>query len=176
MTDRPSCTPCPSPNFRIPNAPRKITCFVVHATETAGLASPKAWLCNPQTADPTLRVSAHWLVDRDGTIYELVDPANIAWHAGESQWRGQSNVNAFSVGAELVNLNDGKDPYPDAQLAALAALAHWARANCGLALADFVGHADVVAGKTPEKKAARLKLHSDPGPAFPWDRFRQMIA
>lgn len=74
-------------------------------------------------ADPQKQVSAHYTIDRDGTVVSHVAEENRAWHAGESRMKdGRVNVNDFSIGIELVNLNDGFDPYPEAQLHALREL------------------------------------------------------
>src|SRR3990167_6933791 len=99
-----------SPNYRAGNK-RKITCVILHATARSGIVSPLEWLTSPQS-----KVSAHYLIGKDGKIYQLVDDEDIAWHAGISYWRGKENVNTFSVGIELVNANDGKDSYPQAQI------------------------------------------------------------
>lgn len=163
---RPPSEWCPSPNFRKPLSPRPITCIVVHATATASLTSPKAWLCNPAS-----QVSAHYLLDLDGKIIRLVEEENIAWHAGYSEWKGKKNVNAFSIGIELVNLNDGVMPYPKAQRDSLVQLCVPIAGDYHIALSDIVGHVDIASGKTPEEKAEHLKLHSDPR-GFPWEDFR----
>src|ERR1700731_4435775 len=60
------------------------------------------------------KVSAHFVIGKDGSIVQTVSTFDRAWHAGVSRdWRGRNNVNDFSIGIELVNLDDGKDPYPD---------------------------------------------------------------
>lgn len=159
MSTRPASIWCPSPNFLSAPAGRKVTCVVIHATETAGLDSPKAWLTNPES-----KVSAHYLIGTDGTIYHLVHEANVAYHAGESVWKGVEWVNHFSVGIELVNLNDGVAPYPEAQLAACAALVAAVCEDHGVAPEDVVGHRDIAPGRK-----------TDPGAAFPWDAFRARL-
>jgi N-acetyl-anhydromuramyl-L-alanine amidase AmpD len=76
-------------------------------------------------ADPQSRVSAHYTVDRDGTTACHVPEHLRAWHAGESKMRdGRERVNDFSIGIELVNRNDGIDPFPEAQIQALSRLVH----------------------------------------------------
>ena len=173
MTPRPDSTWKPSPNFRTPRR-KPVTAIIIHATagECAGALRT---LCDPRTDNPAARVSAHYLVDRDGTITHLVHESDEAWHAGESIWNGVPNVNDFSVGIELVNRNDGLDPYPEPQLAACAALVKAIMTDYGVQRADVVGHVDIVDGATPEDKAARLLLHSDPK-AFPWEDFRARLA
>jgi N-acetyl-anhydromuramyl-L-alanine amidase AmpD len=74
-------------------------------------------------ADPLCKVSAHYTIDRDGTIAAHVDESQRAWHAGQSVMQdGRRGVNDFSIGIELINLNDGEDPYPEPQLDALRQL------------------------------------------------------
>lgn len=90
-------------NFRPPGAvPNAI---VLHAT--VGEARPSLnWLANPNSG-----VSIHYLVDRDGTVYQMVSEELRAWHAGPSSYNGLSDWNNFSIGIEMVNRNDGVDPY-----------------------------------------------------------------
>jgi N-acetyl-anhydromuramyl-L-alanine amidase AmpD len=88
---------------------------VVHATVFETVDEVIHHFANPET-----NVSAHYTIDRDGTVVSHVAEQNRAWHAGESRMKdGRANVNDFSIGIELVNRNDGKDPFPEAQLLAL---------------------------------------------------------
>ena len=141
--------PLPSPNF---HKGRKVRCVVLHATATSAAASPKAWL-----TDPKSKVSAHYIVDRDGAIYRLVAEEDVAWHAGESRWNDRPDVNDFSVGIEMVNANDGVQPYPEAQQAATAWLVAEVLKRHRLAPSAVVGHLDIAPGRK-----------TDPA-AFPWD-------
>ena len=109
-----------SPNFgRRPNGPDTVVdTVVVHATAIPTLE---------QTAHAfytkASRVSAHFTIGKDGSIVQSVSTFSRAWHAGASRdWRGRDNVNNFSIGIELVNMDDGQDPYPDAQIEALKSL------------------------------------------------------
>jgi len=131
----------PSPNFNDGRS-KPVSCIVLHATATPGLASPLAWLCNMAS-----KVSAHYLIDLDGTIYHLVLDENTAWHAGVSEWKGDPNVNHFSVGIELVNANDGKMPYPDAQVVACAGLVAYLMDEFDVKAEDVVRHADIAPGR-----------------------------
>jgi N-acetylmuramoyl-L-alanine amidase len=71
----------------------------------------------------TSQVSAHFSIGKDGSIVQNVSTWERAWHAGKStDYTGRENLNHYSIGIELVNLNDGKDPYPQAQLDALRAI------------------------------------------------------
>lgn len=146
---------CPSPNFRRMKTPRIVTCIVIHATATSGIDSPKEWLCNPESG-----VSAHYLIGLDGQTFQLVDENNVAWHAGKSEWGGKKGVNAFSIGIELVNSNDGVCEYPCEQIASCSELVVGICKERGIRPENVVGHADISPGRK-----------TDPA-AFPWDDFR----
>ena len=155
---RPPFTKSSSPNFtRGKN--RKITCVVIHATATGGLASPMEWLRLQAS-----KVSAHYLIDKDGSIYQLVDEKDVAWHAGESYWQGKAHVNSFSIGIELVNPNDGVYPYPEEQVQACAELVIAICNEHGIAAKDVVGHCHVALGRK-----------TDPA-GFDWEEFRSRLA
>ncbi|MFA5936697.1 MAG: N-acetylmuramoyl-L-alanine amidase [Candidatus Paceibacterota bacterium] len=121
---------------------RPISVIVIHATATPSLASPLAWLCDPKS-----RVSAHYLIDVTGDIYQLVDDMDIAWHAGTSMWNGIHGVNSISIGIELVNANDGKMPYSQAQVAAVTELVKSLSYQHGVKPEDVVAHYDVAPGR-----------------------------
>ena len=112
----------------------------------------------------TLRVSAHAVVRRDGTITQYVPFGMRAWHAGHSEYRGRSGCNDFSIGIEL----EGTDqtPYTDAQYETLATLVKALLASYPTLSAEhIVGHCDVAPGRK-----------TDPGPAFDWPRWRRLLA
>lgn len=159
MTVRKLATWLPSPNFRKPRPARSISCVVLHATATKGLESPREWLCSPES-----KVSAHYLLAKDGELLQLVDEDAIAWHAGASEWRGRPEVNAFSVGIELVNANDGRDSYPEPQIEKCAQLVAEICTDYKLAIQDVVGHKDIAPGRK-----------TDPA-GFPWDDFKMRLA
>jgi N-acetylmuramoyl-L-alanine amidase len=100
-------------------------------------------------------VSAHYLVDREGAIYQLVDERKRAWHAGVSRWGADTDVNSSSIGIELDN--DGEEPFPDVQVAALLALLGDLKERYHIPTANFVGHGDVAPGRKV-----------DPSRFFPW--------
>ncbi len=107
-----------------------------------------------------LRVSAHFLIRRDGELVQFVGCNDRAWHAGESEWKGRRQCNDFSIGVEL----EGTDevPYAAAQYTMLARLVRALRR--AYAIADVAGHSDVA----PSRK-------TDPGPAFDWARLRRLL-
>lgn len=157
-----SKTSFPSPNHgaRRLGQPDMI---VIHYTGMDSCAAARARLC-----DPAAEVSAHYLIDLDGAVEQLVDEARRAWHAGVSDWRGETDVNSRSIGIELVNRGHGPDyhPFPEPQMAALEALIGDIRARWTIPLENIVGHEDVAPGR---------KI--DPGPKFDWPRLiRQNLA
>ena len=88
----------PSPNYDQRPHGTKIDTVIIHYTDMPNSNDALQRMC-----DPASKVSAHYLVDDNGTIYQLVEDTNRAWHAGISEWRGKSNVNHFSIGIELQN-------------------------------------------------------------------------
>ena len=128
----------------------------------AGSLRPDAHPSFRETA--ILRVSAHAVIRRDGSVTQYVPFGMRAWHAGQSQYHGRAACNDFSVGIEL----EGTDevPYTDAQYASLAALVRALLATYPtLAAERIAGHSDIAPGRK-----------TDPGPAFDWARFRQLLA
>lgn len=154
LSSRPQSTWARSPNYK-PGRPGPVSCVILHATATSGLDSPLEWLTSPES-----KVSAHYLIGQTGAIYHLVHESDTAWHAGESSWRGQSGVNDFSVGIELVNSNDGHMEYPEDQLAACAYLVKALCLDYKIKPQDVVGHLDIAPGRKTDPMA------------FPWDDFR----
>lgn len=103
-----------------------------------------------------LRVSAHFLIRRDGGIIQFVGCGYRAWHAGVSQWQGHAHCNDFSIGIEL----EGSDraPYAESQYASLIRLTR--RLKRHYPIRHMAGHADIAPGRK-----------TDPGPLFEWSRY-----
>ena len=117
---------------------------------------------HPSYADvAALKVSAHFLVRRDGALVQFVGCLDRAWHAGVSTWKGRERCNDFSVGIEL----EGTDAtaYASAQYTMLARLIRALRRR--YPIEDVVGHSDVAPGRK-----------TDPGPAFDWARLNRLLA
>lgn len=111
-----------------------------------------------------LRVSAHFLIKRDGTAIQFVSTLDRAWHAGRSALEGVSEVNDYAIGIELEGADD--DAYTDAQYGTLAGLTRTLMTSYpGITPKRIVGHCDVAPGRK-----------TDPGPYFDWDRFYRDIA
>jgi AmpD protein len=109
-----------------------------------------------------LTVSSHFLVRRDGQLIQFVPCARRAWHAGQSEWRGRSRCNDFSVGVELEGTDD--QPFEDVQYQRLAQVA--AALRQAYPIRECVGHSDIA---TPPGRK------TDPGPHFEWPRFRALL-
>ena len=72
--------------------------IVVHYTAGRSAGSSARWLCDPKS-----RASAHLIIGRDCTLIQLCSFGTVAWHAGESEWKGLHGLNKFSIGVELDN-------------------------------------------------------------------------
>jgi len=145
----------PSPNFDQRDPSLALTYIVLHYTGMQDAKSALNRLC-----DPDARVSAHYLVDEDGAVWNLVDESMRAWHAGKSFWRGITDINSASIGIELVNPGHdfGYRSFPKAQIHALIDLANDIVTRCNLPPeAALLGHSDIA----PSRK-------HDPGELFPW--------
>ena len=142
----------PSPNFDNRTAPPDTV--VLHYT---GMTTGEAAL--ERLRDPAAKVSAHYLVEEDGRLFRLVPEERRAWHAGVSFWKGERDLNARSIGIEIVNPGHefGYRPFPEAQIAAVIALLGEVRARWTVPDSLILGHSDVA----PERK-------QDPGELFPW--------
>jgi N-acetylmuramoyl-L-alanine amidase len=142
-----------SPNFDA--RPGEVDMLVLHYTGMQSAAAALNRLC-----DAAAKVSAHYLVDEDGTIYTLVEERNRAWHAGVSFWRGTTGLNDRSIGIEIVNPGHefGYRPFPPAQMQAVRALCHGILARWpGIVARNVVAHSDIA----PNRK-------QDPGELFDW--------
>jgi N-acetylmuramoyl-L-alanine amidase len=128
----------PSPNCddRPPGA--EVTCIVLHATVEPTTEGTIGIFLNPAK-----RVSAHFVVGRDGRVVQMVPIEKRAWHAGVSVLESVRSVNDYSVGIEMVNLNDGKDPYTDAQMQAVAGILRFVRSHYTVPDARIVSHAQI---------------------------------
>jgi N-acetylmuramoyl-L-alanine amidase len=143
-----------SPNYDARAEP--VDMLILHYTGMVSAAAALDRLC-----DPAARVSAHYVIEEDGAIWQLVDEGRRAWHAGVSRWRGAPQVNGRSIGIELVNPGHefGYRPFPAAQIDALIELCGGILARHPIPPRHVLGHADVA----PARK-------EDPGELFPWQR------
>jgi len=150
----------PSPNSgarRWVKPDSQIEMLVVHYTGMATCEDALNRLC-----DPAAEVSAHYLVDQDGTVYQLVSEGRRAWHAGTAYWRGISDVNSASIGVELVNPGHeyGYCAFPEVQTDAALHLCLDIVARHAIPSWGIVCHSDIAPGRK-----------TDPGELFPWRSF-----
>ncbi|MCH8684659.1 peptidoglycan recognition protein family protein [Pedomonas mirosovicensis] len=133
-----------------------VSMLVIHYT---GMETAEAALA--RLTDPAAKVSAHYTIDEDGTVYAHVPEDRRAWHAGVSVWRGMTDVNAASIGIELVNPGHafGYRPFAQAQMEALTELARRIVGRHPIPARNIVGHSDVA----PARKL-------DPGELLDWKR------
>ncbi len=142
----------PSPNFGERRGGQRPELVVIHYTAMESCAAALDRLC-----DPVSEVSAHYLIDADGTVLSLVAEGARAWHAGQGAWQGRDDVNSRSIGVELANC--GAEPFPEAQMKALEGLLAGILTRWSLPPEAVIGHSDM----SPDRKA-------DPGPRFDWRR------
>ena len=129
--------------------------LVFHYTgmQTASLALDR--MCDLAT-----EVSAHYMIDENGSIWSLVEEADRAWHAGVAYWRGETNINARSIGIEIVNPGHhfGYCAFPDVQMKSVIELSLDVLSRHPIPLQNVVGHSDIA----PTRKI-------DPGEFFDWE-------
>ncbi len=147
-----------SPNHSERQKP--ISIIVIHSTASDTLKSAADWLCAVWS-----EVSTHYIIDETGAIFQLVDDTKVAWHAGKAKWDGTTDVNGVSLGIELVNLNDGRDPYEPAQIAALTWLVEFKGHQYGVTLDNIVRHLDCA---VPQGRK------TDPA-GFPWATWKKTL-
>lgn len=144
----------PSPNFDQRRAPPDM--LVLHYT---GMKTGHEAVA--RLRDPEAKVSAHYVVNEDGSILRLVAEERRAWHAGRGAWQGETDCNAASIGIEIVNPGHefGYRAFPDVQIGAVIDLVADIRSRWTIPDARIIGHSDLA----PDRK-------EDPGELFPWKR------
>ena len=144
----------PSPNWDERQAGVPIDTLILHYT---GMTSGAAAI--ERLRDPESRVSSHYVVEEDGSVWQLVAEERRAFHAGISSWRGHEALNGRSIGIEIVNPGHewGYRAFPAAQMAAVCGLCQGILARHPIPARNVVGHSDVA----PDRK-------QDPGELFDW--------
>lgn len=150
----------PSPNHDERRAPVDI--LLLHYTGMPSEAGALDWLASEES-----RVSSHYFVFSDGRIVQLVDESRRAWHAGASQWCGETDINSRSIGIEIANEGHAAPggvppPFADAQIEAVVRLCRDILARHPIPAHRVLAHSDVAPGR---------KI--DPGERFPWGRLAQ---
>ncbi len=146
----------PSPNHDTRRDPPRIDMLVLHYTGMRSAAAALDRLCDPQA-----RVSAHYVVEEDGTIWRLVAETQRAFHAGVSFWEGERDLNFVSIGVEIVNPGHewGYRPFAEPQMAAVEWLCRDILSRHPIPAHRIVGHSDIAADRK-----------TDPGELFDWPR------
>jgi len=159
---KPPVTTATSPN-QDSRGGKDIDTIVLHHTGTQNGKGDLSWMRNPKS-----KVSAHYMIDTDGKIYQLVGDNKRAWHAGPSALHGvPTDVNSRSIGIEIVNKGDGKTAFTDAQYKSLTQLTGFLKQEYKVPMKNIVGHADVAVPKGRK---------DDPAPNFDWNRLRKGIS
>lgn len=144
--------PIPSPNFGARRDGLRPSLIVVHFTGMADVDEALARLAAPEH-----EVSAHYLIRRDGAVFQLVEEEMRAWHAGHGTWGGRADINSRSIGIELDNT--GVAPFSAPLMDRLEGLLAEIMGRWGIAPEGVIGHQDFA----PTRKW-------DPGPRFDWLR------
>jgi len=141
----------PSPNFN----ERRPNFVIIHHTSNDSAEPALHTLTSPAA-----QVSSHYLIARDGKVIYLVDEMARAWHAGDSYWGGNRDLNSSSIGIELDN--NGDEPFAEPMMQSLLALLADLKARYKIPAANFLGHGDVAPGRK-----------TDPSRWFPWKRLAE---
>lgn len=146
----------PSPNSDERPDGCRVDCIILHYT---GMQTAEAAL--QRLTDPKAKVSAHYFIDEDGTVHQLVDERRRAWHAGVSCWQGRDRLNDCSIGIEIVNPGHewGYRPFTEAQYLALEPLLLTIMTRWSIPRSRVLAHSDIA----PDRK-------EDPGELFDWQR------
>lgn len=163
--------------FNSPNKRKRmgtISIIVIHYTEIDFNATKRKFL------DSIQEVSAHFVIDQEGTAYRFVQDEDVAYHAGDSYWYGLEGVNEYSVGIELVHHGFSSTkgikvkgdehlwtPYDGRQIDTLIKICENYRVQYNIAPQNIVGHSDVAPWRYDNNEQA-YAAKQDPGPLFPW--------
>lgn len=142
----------PSPNHDARTS--RIDILLLHYT---GMTTEEEALA--RLADRDAKVSSHYFVYEDGRIVQMVPEARRAWHAGESSWKGATDINSRSIGIEIANPGHefGYRDFPHVQIEATIALCRDILKRRHIPRERVLAHSDVA----PTRK-------NDPGEKFPW--------
>ncbi|RJS23142.1 N-acetylmuramoyl-L-alanine amidase [Corallococcus sp. H22C18031201] len=158
---KPAVISAPSPNYDERNG-TAIDAIILHHTASNDGKADLSWLRNPQS-----KVSANYMIDRDGKVYQLVSDEKRAWHAGVSELRGvPTDMNARSIGIEIVNDGSGKTAFTEAQYKSITQLVGYLKQEYKVPMENILGHKDVAVPKGRK---------DDPASNFDWKRVRSGI-
>ena len=137
---------------------KKIDFIILHYTETINFSEALKLLTSSSR-----KVSSHYLIDTDGSIYNLVKDSKRAWHAGVSSWNELEDMNSRSIGIEIVYIGEKKSNfYPDIQIVSLIGLIKNLIKKYNISYQNVLGHSDIA----PLRKI-------DPGKYFPWKKLSE---
>lgn len=138
-------------------APRKIDFLVLHHVAAKSAEDAIAEFVKHQ-------VSAHFLIDEQGKIFELVAENDVAYHAGVSFWKGVDGLNKFSIGIEFVNENPEQKNFTPEQMIAGAELSKYLIQKHNIVATNVVGHSDIAY----DRVSGFLNRKQDPSHLFDW--------
>tara|TARA_B100001057_G_scaffold431586_1_gene459158 strand:+ start:270 stop:998 length:729 start_codon:yes stop_codon:yes gene_type:complete len=150
-----------SPNFSIPKrSKKKIKFIILHYTGMKKESSVLQRLC-----DENSKVSAHYLIKKNGDLINLVPDLYEAWHAGKSTWKKTKSLNKYSIGIEIHNPghNNKYEKFSFKQITILKKLIKQLIKKYNIKLENILGHSDIA----PERK-------KDPGEKFPWKKLAKV--
>jgi N-acetylmuramoyl-L-alanine amidase len=147
---------CPAPNREPRRNGRKPDMLLLHYTGMESADAALDWLTRQESG-----VSCHYLVDEDGRIAQLVAESERAWHSGQSQWAGETDLNSCSIGIEIHNPGHdfGYPDFPDTEMRAVEALCLDILSRHAIPAHRVLAHSDVAPGRK-----------RDPGEKFDWQR------
>jgi N-acetylmuramoyl-L-alanine amidase len=147
---------CPSPNREARASGRKPDMLLLHYTGMESAEAALDWLTRQESG-----VSCHYVIDEEGRIAQLVAEAERAWHAGQSLWAGETDINSCSIGIEIHNPGHDFD-YPDFSEGGMQAV----EALC----LDIVSRHDIPAHRVLAHSDVAPGRKRDPGEKFDWER------
>jgi len=147
---------CPSPNREARRNGREPDMLLLHYTGMESAESALDWLTRQESG-----VSCHYLIDEEGRIAQLVAESDRAWHAGQSQWADERDINSCSIGIEIHNPGHDFDypDFPEAEMRAVEALCLDILSRHPIPPGRVLAHSDVAPGRK-----------RDPGEKFDWYR------
>lgn len=140
---------------------RKINFLVLHHVEADSVEHAVAQFLEHQ-------VSAHFLIDESGKIFELVNENDVAYHAGYSFWRGSTGLNKNSIGIEFINKSPFGKKFETVQLLAGVKLCQYLIKKYNVAAVNIVGHSDIAFYPEGAEGAGFLDRKQDPSHLFDW--------
>ena len=138
---------------------KKISYIILHYTALPSIDESINFLCKAEN-----KVSCHYIISQNGQIYNLVHEKNRAWHAGQSKWLAESDLNSASIGIELdYSPNHNNNNFSKLLINALIVLTRYLKKKYNIDKKNILGHSDIA----PYRKI-------DPGKKFPWHKFNQL--